>query len=85
MKMLTAKTKTPMGDKAELSNKESWAAERWTDRLGDSFLLMCVLALAAVALAALAVAAPLILAISALIGLIARSSAPKAWRRVRIR
>lgn len=67
------------------SKKDSWTAERWTDRLGDSFLLVCVMALAVIALAAFAVAAPLILAISALIGLVARNGAPKAWRRVRVR
>ena len=57
----------------------------WTGRLSDSVLMACVVVLAATALAAFAVAAPLILAGSALIGLIARNGAPTAWRPVRVR
>lgn len=85
MKMLSKKPQLSKGDWIERSHKGSATAERWTDRLGDSFLLICVLAFAALVVAAFAVAAPLILAVSALFGLIARNSAPKAWRPVRIR
>ena len=60
-------------------------SERWTDRLGDGFLMAGVMILAAGALAAVAVAAPLILAASALTGLVAQGGAPKAWRPVRLR
>ena len=60
-------------------------ANGWPARLGDALLLTSVLILAAATLAAVAVVAPLVLAASALVGLVARSGAPKAWRAVRAR
>ena len=59
--------------------------DHWSGRLSDSVLMAGVVVLAAAALAAFAVAAPLILAGSALIGLVARNGAPTAWRPVRVR
>lgn len=60
-------------------------ANGWPARLADALLLASVLIIAAAALAAVAVAAPLVLAASALVGLVARNGAPKAWRAVRAR
>ena len=60
-------------------------SDHWSGRLSDSVLMAGVVVLAAAALAAFAVAAPLILAGSALIGLVARNGAPTAWRPVRVR
>ena len=59
--------------------------DHWSGRLSDSVLMAGVVVLAAATLAAFAVAAPLILAGSALIGLVARNGAPTAWRPVRVR
>lgn len=60
-------------------------SDHWSGRLSDSVLMAGVVVLAAAALAAFAVAAPLILAGSALVGLVARNGAPTAWRPVRVR
>ena len=59
-------------------------SERWADRIGDGVMMASVTVLAAAAVAAFAVAAPLILAGSALVGLVAQGGAPKAWRPVRV-
>lgn len=60
-------------------------SDHWAGRLSDNVLMAGVVVLAAAALAAFAVAAPLILAASALIGLVARNGASTAWRPVRVR
>lgn len=92
--ILTGKTHAPahgwVRDEQEKSSqtrrvlRAGALSERWTDRLGDGVIMAGVTVFAAAALAAFAVAAPLILAGSALIGLVAQGGAPKAWRPVRV-
>ena len=70
-------------EKAQEHNLVLSQNDNWRNSLGDALLLVCVILTAALAVAAFAVAAPLILAVSALMGLLARNGARKGWRAAR--
>ncbi len=54
--------------------------EGWAGRLADIALMIAVLLLSALAVAAVAFVAPLILAVSAIAGLMTKNRAAKSWR-----
>lgn len=63
-----------------LKSDETKEPESWTKRLGDTAIMIGVISLSALAIAAVAVATPLVLIISAIIGLATKSGAPTGWR-----
>ena len=62
------------------NDKEGADGGAWARRVGDALVLIAIIGLSALALAFLAVAAPLVLSVSALIGLIAKNGRAKGWR-----